>query len=83
MAIHPDPKITAKQFGKVAMIKRRKAAIEDMKKKEMGFREDKTFEAAEKERHKVQEPQRKDYPKGKAGDIQYKTAYRKWLEAIT
>jgi len=82
-SIHHVAKHTARQMGKAAMTARRKKAVEEMKKTTMGFRKDKTFDAAEKEKHKIQEPKRSDFPKGKAGDIQYKVAHRKWLEAIT
>ena len=46
-----------------------------------GYQPKKTFDKADKKLdEKLSEPQRSDFPKGKAGNIKYNVAYRKWLE---
>lgn len=82
---HPDPLKRFKALKEWRKITD-KITGED---KIMKWRPEKTFDAAEKEVNKQKkqrksvEPKRSDYPKGTAGNIKYKVAYRKYLEKIT
>lgn len=79
-------------MGKAAMATRKKKErallVEQIKrdKAAMKWRPEKTFDTAEKEvdkrreQHKLAEPKRSDYKKGRIGDIKFKVAYREWLE---
>lgn len=75
---HPDP------LKRYAALKKWWAMKDKLSDSEvMKYEPKKTFDKVEKESKKPKEPQRGDFPKGKAGDIKYKVAYRKYLESIT
>jgi len=71
---HPDPLERYTALKKYWALKEKLSGVTK-------YEPEKTFDKADKKLdEKLSEPQRSDFPKGKIGDIKYKTAYRKWLE---
>ncbi|MHA2313963.1 MAG: hypothetical protein ACXACF_01535 [Candidatus Hermodarchaeia archaeon] len=83
LGIEHGAKGIVKQAAKAAMERRKRNKIK--KDIAMKYQPKKTFKKADKKMksHRIKEPQRKNFPKGKAGDIQYKAAMRKYLELIS